>query len=151
MHAHDTQLRGTRAGWTWTHNNNFGFGGLSRKYSLYAPSSGSPTALVVLVHGSGMTETAFITETKAETTAQANNILLAAPVGVNLNGESGWNDEESPGGSLPDDVGFVDALVASLRGTYPSIPATKVYGYGMSNGGGLLARSARAPPVCPCS
>ena len=49
-----------------------------------------------------------------------------------------WNEGEESGSSLPDDLGFITALVATLYAEN-AFPAEKVFAFGMSNGAGMAA------------
>ena len=80
----------------WSHDNSLSFDGDSRTYSLYVPSGGNISGLVVVLHGSGESVEDMISEMAMERAAQDNGLLVAAPAGV----DNGWNDEEAPGLSL---------------------------------------------------
>lgn len=100
------------------------FDGLTRSYLLHIPSgysSAAPTALVLNLHGAGMNawEQALLTHMSA--VADANDFLAVYPNGTGS--PAGWN--VFPAGMAGtvnddhagvDDVGFLNALVASLEG-----------------------------------
>ena len=122
----------------WTHNNRLAFDGRTRSFSLYLPTNGEPRGLVVVLHGSGQTVDNMIAQVAPEAAAESNGLIVVVPAGVG----NGWNDEDPPGGALPNDVGFIDALVAQIKAAYPAIPTNKVFAHGFSNGGGLATRLA---------
>ena len=124
--------------WSWSRGNALEFDGRRRTYALYAPSDGTPTGLVLILHGSGQTPAGMIAELRPESLAEANGFAVAVPAGV----DDGWNDEDPPGNGLADDVGFIDALIAELKTRHAGLPADKIFAYGFSNGGGLATRLA---------
>ena len=107
--------------------------GRTRTYFQYAPSDGNPHGLVVVLHGSGEAVEYTISEIAIEDTADEHGILVVVPAGI----DGGWNDEEPPDGDLADDVGFIDALVATAKNEYPSLLDDQFFAHGFSNGGGL--------------
>ena len=122
----------------WTHNNRLVFDGHTRSFSMYLPTNGEARGLMVVLHGSGQTVDNMIAQVAPEAPAESNGLIVVVPAGVG----NGWNDEDPPGGALPNDVGFIDALVAQIKTTYPAIPINKVFAHGFSNGGGLATRLA---------
>ena len=111
------------------------FGGVYRNYRLYVPAAYNGIAAVPLVlnlHGytSNATEQQFYGNFMP--LADANNFLLVMPNGTLDNqNQTFWN---AFGGSGPDDVGFLSALIDTIDATY-NINLNRVYSTGMSNGG----------------
>jgi polyhydroxybutyrate depolymerase len=109
--------------------------GIYRNYRLYVPAAYNGSTAVPLVlnlHGytSNATEQQFYGNFMP--LADANNFLLVMPNGTRDNqNQTFWN---AFGGSGPDDVGFLSALIDSLNATY-NINLNRVYSTGMSNGG----------------
>ncbi len=122
----------------WTHNNRLAFDGRTRSFSLYLPTNGEARGLMVVLHGSGQTVDNMIAQVAPEAASESNGLIVVVPAGVG----NGWNDEDPPGGALPNDVGFIDALVAHIKTAYPTLPTNKVFAHGFSNGGGLATRLA---------
>ncbi len=122
----------------WSQGNSLRFDGRTRSYAMYVPAEGELVALVVVLHGGGDSVRHMISEIAVESSADANGLVVTVPAGV----DGGWNDEDPPGDGLPDDVGFIDALVTEIQTVYPSLPSHQVFAYGFSNGGGLATRLA---------
>lgn len=122
----------------WTHGRQLTVAGRARSYSLYVPTTGQTSGLMVALHGSGETVDRMITGIAAESVAEENGVIVAVPAGI----DQGWNDEEPPSEWLADDVGFIDALVAEIKTDHASLPHDRVFAHGFSNGGGLAVRLA---------
>jgi polyhydroxybutyrate depolymerase len=114
-------------------------GGLQRTYQVHAPG-GAPVALVLNLHGAGMTggEQAALTDYNA--VADQYGFVVAYPDGIDMS----WADGR--GASVPDrdgvdDVGFLTALIGRLSAEY-AIPAGRVFVTGMSAGAFMANRLA---------
>jgi len=111
-------------------------GGLERDYILYIPASYSPGTEVPLVFNfHGYTSNATVQMFYGDFRAIADNegFIIVHPEGtLDNNGTSHWN--VGWGASTVDDIGFTEALMDELIGTY-SIDNNRIYSTGMSNGG----------------
>jgi polyhydroxybutyrate depolymerase len=113
----------------------FMFDGIYRNYRLFVPAvynSNTATPLVLNLHGytSNATEQQFYSY--FDVIADTANFLVVMPNGTRDNqNQTFWN---AFGGSGPDDVGFLSALIDTLDATY-NINLNRVYSTGMSNGG----------------
>lgn len=119
-----------------TLSGSFSFGGLTRDYRIYVPAAYSGTSAVPLVFNfHGYTSNAQAQELYGDFRAIADtaNFLLVHPQGSLINGSTGWNNFGLPG-TAPDDVGFVSALIDTLRAQY-NIDTQRIYATGLSNGG----------------
>ncbi len=112
------------------------YGGLTRTSLVYVPSQYDGKTAVPLVlsfhgrHGQGKNQADL---THFHKLGERNGFIVAYPDGV---GKS-WNAMHGTGEAQArgiDDVGFVDALLAKLTGTY-KIDPDRIYAVGMSNGG----------------
>jgi len=112
------------------------FGGLTREYRVYIPAAYNGTQAVPLVlNFHGYTSNAAAQELYGEfrPIADTANFILVHPQGSLINGATGWNNFGLIG-SLPDDIGFVSAMIDSLSASY-QIDLQRVYATGLSNGG----------------
>jgi poly(3-hydroxybutyrate) depolymerase len=99
-------------------------GGKTRVYYLYVPSTikaGTPTPLIVTLHGSNRTGITLVEKWKD--LAKKEGIIIAGPDATNL---QGW-------GSPQDGPDFLRDLVESLKEKYP-INSKRVYLFGHSAG-----------------
>ena len=108
------------------------FSGLPRTYVVHAPPGRPPVALVLNLHGSGMTGADQAGLTGYNAIADQYGFVVAYPDGIDLS----WADGR--GASVPDrqgidDVGFLTALIARLSAEY-AIPPGRVFVTGMSAG-----------------
>ncbi len=104
-----------------------------RTYRIYVPDQLDPTVdppLVLNLHGLG--SNGFEQEIYANfgPIADTAGFIVVSPDGLN----DAWNIGIVPNG--PDDVGFMSALIDSMRSQY-QIDLRRVYATGMSNGGFL--------------
>jgi len=116
------------------------YGGWQRTYQVHAPAGGAPVALVLNLHGAGMTsgEQAALTDYNA--VADQYGFVVAYPDGIDLS----WADGR--GASVPDqqgidDVGFLAALIDRLSAEYGIVPG-RVFVTGMSAGAFMANRLA---------
>lgn len=122
-------------------------GGRERSYLAYVPAR-QPTALVLVLHGSGSDGTQMRQWTGYEFDELADRLglIVLYPDGYKGN----WNDcrRDAPFAAKKeniDDVGFMRALVAHYQAAYPLNPR-QVYAFGYSNGGQLAFRLAIEEP-----
>jgi polyhydroxybutyrate depolymerase len=116
------------------------FSGLPRTYVVHAPPGRPPVALVLNLHGSGMTGADQAGLTGYNAIADQYGFVVAYPDGIDLS----WADGR--GASVPDrqgidDVGFLTALIARLSTEY-AIPPGRVFVTGMSAGAFMANRLA---------
>jgi len=111
---------------------------VTREYLVYVPASYDGSTAVPLMlnfHGFGGYMQQHMQTADMRSLADAEQFLLVYPQGTLLDGFPHWNTAP-PGGdnkSSADDLGFMDALLASLTNTY-NIDANRVYATGYSNG-----------------
>jgi polyhydroxybutyrate depolymerase len=125
-------------------------GGVTRTYRLHVPpsyASGTPVPLVLAFHYLGGSGALMESLTGFSPLADQRGFIVAYPDGVR-----GQFDIGAPGYAV-DDLGFVDALVASLAGEYAIAPG-RIYATGMSNGGYFthllgLERPTRFAAIAP--
>ena len=113
-------------------------GTLQRSYRLHVPPSlktSTPSALVIVLHGSGDDGEGIEDMTKFSPLADKEGFIVAYPDALDEN----WNDGRQAA-SIPsqahhvDDVAFMDALIDDVSRTH-SINAKRIYATGFSNGG----------------
>jgi len=117
-------------------------GGRSRKYILHVPSgltAGSALAVVIDLHGAGGTGAQQKGMSGFAALADKEKFLAVFPDGV----DGYWNVDDTCCGTAGtqkiDDVGFLKAIITSLKGQ-TCVDAKRVYVSGFSNGGGLAHR-----------
>lgn len=115
--------------------------GRTRSYLLAVPDSydpARPAPLVLAFHGSGQTARSFARKRgDLVRRAAAGGIILAFPQSTRApeDGRTRWYSRpDLAGPDAVDDVGFVLALVAELRGQF-AVDPSRVYATGFSNGG----------------
>jgi poly(3-hydroxybutyrate) depolymerase len=134
------------------------FGGLTREFWVYVPSSlssASPaTGLVLFFHGLGVSventcSGAHKYSFQAKAQADAKGFIAVCPRGTGKNAFSasqrGWNNEACCGHAVKqqpqvDDVGFVNAMLNNLRDfVLPAkgvaYPTRNIFAFGFSTGG----------------
>ena len=125
----------------------FTFGGVSRTYLLYIPSSYDGTKAVPFIlalHGLGDTMTNFA-GVDFNDIADTANFIFAIPQALvdPLSGFTAWNSGASAFGitlnSGVDDVGFLNAIIDSTS-LYYNIDQTRLYATGFSMGGFMTNR-----------
>ncbi len=107
--------------------------GLERTYSLYVPSSYSPStpmSLLMVFHGAAATGEAMMTSTDFNRYAETENFIVVYPDGLNRT----WNTRDPYNPAMTDDLGFTQALIEHMQSEY-SINAEAIFASGMSNGG----------------
>jgi polyhydroxybutyrate depolymerase len=118
--------------WSLTHD------GHHRTFLVHAPKSVSrqtPAALVFVLHGGGGDGEKIARLTGFEEEADRRGFIAVFPDGLYKN----WNDGRSPDVSREhkesiDDVGFIAAIVDTLRKVY-GIDSRRIFATGISNGG----------------
>ncbi len=119
------------------------FGGLTRTYLVYVPSSIEPGVAVPLVldfHGNGGTSEQQRASSGWGTKADEVGCIVAYPDGVG----NAWNVGVCCGEALAgnvDDVGFARAIIQAVS-EQACIDPKRVYATGMSNGAGMVHRLA---------
>jgi polyhydroxybutyrate depolymerase len=116
--------------------------GLTRNYIVFEPSGydGSEALPLVLnLHGAGSTAVEQAVYSKFNLVADTAGVLVLLPDAV----ENFWNSGllADPGVVLPDDVGFLDALIDTMQLRY-AVDPDRIYSMGMSNGGFMSYRLA---------
>jgi polyhydroxybutyrate depolymerase len=126
---------------TWT------YGGLSREYYLYVPSSydsTKPMPFVLVLHGLGDTISNFI-GINMNLVADTGNFIFAVPQAITdpTFGYSAWNSGTGYLGiqlnPTVDDVGFLNAIIDSTQAYY-NLDQTRLYCTGFSMGGFMTNR-----------
>ena len=113
--------------------------GVRRSYLLHLPPSrpqGRPLPLIVVFHGGGGEAAGIARHTGLTEAAGSRGYAVVYPQGVS----GRWNDGRGAR-SGQDDVGFIRALLDSLRAELPADPR-RIYATGISNGAGLAFRLA---------
>ncbi len=117
------------------------FGGLVRDYRLYLPAAALaaptvPRPLLLNLHGYGSNNLEQEAYGDFRAIADTAHFLVLHPNGTFDNGGTSryWNTFVPPGTPGPDDVGFLLALIDSIRLRY-AVDTTRLYSTGMSNGG----------------
>jgi polyhydroxybutyrate depolymerase len=114
----------------------FMHGGVMRNYRLYIPAIYHSTKAVPLIfnfHGLGSNAAQQEFYGDFRPIADTADFILCHPNGtVGPNGQ-GWNNFGAVGSGV-DDIGFVSALMDTIRKKY-SIDTTQMFSTGMSNGG----------------
>jgi polyhydroxybutyrate depolymerase len=119
------------------------FGGVSRSYTVYVPSSLKADVAAPLIfdfHGNGSNSSQEESSSGWKQKADKVGIIMVYPDGV---GKS-WNVGNCCGDALSqkiDDVGFTKAMIKTL--SEPAcVDSKRIYATGMSNGAGLTHRLA---------
>jgi polyhydroxybutyrate depolymerase len=122
-------------------------GGIERTYRVHVPPSydaAKPTPVVLVFHGAGMSARAIERYTRMDRTADRHGFLAVYPNGTGFprafNAGGVWGMTFS---TPPDDVAFVEALLAELERT-AHVDRRRVYACGLSNGGMFCYRLAGA-------
>lgn len=118
-----------------TIDGSFLYSGANRTYRLYIPASYNPAVPVPLLfnlHGYGSNNTGQEFYADFRPIADTASFIIALPNGTyDLTNRRFWNTFNS---SAVDDIGFLSALIDTIRGNY-SIDTGRIYSTGMSNGG----------------
>lgn len=135
-----------------------GCGTVERRYLSYVPprlGAASAAPVLIVLHGQGASAEAmmnFQTRGTFNRLADDKGLLViygnGLPTEYNLAGlaNSGrWRSEQG-GPEGIDDVGYLDRIVADLRGRGVIAGGNDVYLIGQSNGGGMVLRAAREHP-----
>jgi polyhydroxybutyrate depolymerase len=120
-------------------------GGTERSYLVYRPASVSKAAaLVVALHGGWGSGETMAEQSGFNALADRHGFIVAYPDGI---GRS-WNAGSCCAGAQKqnvDDVGFIRALIAAVKQTYP-VDGERVFGTGFSNGAMMVHRIACEAP-----
>ncbi|MDX2001898.1 MAG: T9SS type A sorting domain-containing protein [Chitinophagales bacterium] len=118
----------------------FNYGGYNRNYIVHLPpayTQGVSLPLVFNLHGYTSEALQQQVYSGMDAIADTGNFIVVYPNGIN----NAWNSFLYPGTGLPDDVGFVSAVIDSMYYRY-NIDLSRVYACGMSNGGYMSYRLA---------
>lgn len=127
----------------------FSFGGTTRQYILYVPSTydgSQPVPFVMALHGLGDNMTNF-KNINLKAVADTANFIFAIPQALvdQLSGSTAWNSGAGAFGitlnANVDDVGFLNALIDTVSAGY-NINQARVYATGFSMGGFMSNRLA---------
>ena len=125
------------------HQGSFTFDGETREYMVYLPGSydgSSDAPLVISLHCYAWTAQQWMDYSQLHLAADASGYIVAYPSAI-----PDWNSGigENPYFPTPqhDDVGFIEALIDTLRQHY-SIDNSRVFACGFSNGGFMSYRLA---------
>ena len=119
--------------------------GGTRTWQEHVPASydGSKAVpLVLVLHGSYDSGSDFADRSGWPPVSDANGFIAIFPDGEGTNGSFVWHSW-SFDGSKPDDIGFLQQVIAQVEATY-KIDASRVYMTGFSNGGGMTSFFAAA-------
>lgn len=116
--------------------------GMQRDYQVHVPDGTGPGAGVVLVfHGGGGNGAAMHDQSPLVAEADAAGFVVVFPEGVDGN----WTDGRPSRAGGPDDVAFVQAMIAALVADH-GVDPDRVFATGMSNGGIFTHRLACDAP-----
>ncbi|MFQ3650841.1 MAG: PHB depolymerase family esterase [Gemmataceae bacterium] len=119
--------------------------GLQRRYRLYISPKldrERPAALVLALHGAGMTSGLMESFCGLSKTADQEGFLVAYPDGTRTGGVQTWNAGGLRGPlarGKPDDVRFLAAVIDDIEKCC-KVDSTRIYATGMSNGGMMCYR-----------
>lgn len=119
-------------------------GGQQRTYRVYRPTSlsaGTPTPLVVMLHGALGTGQQAESSYGWDAEADAGHFVVAYPDGLNRT----WAVSDTccgpPAAKHVDDVAFITRVVSAISASLP-VDQKRIYATGISNGGMLAYRLA---------
>lgn len=121
------------------------FGGRTRTYRLYVPSTvfaGMPAPLVIGMHGGFGTAEQFARSSGFDGEAERGRFIIVYPQGLGI--VPTWNGGACCGFAARediDDVGFIDALIDEVAASYP-VDMGRVFAVGHSNGAIMALRLA---------
>ncbi len=131
-------------------------GGVTREFRVYTPAgmTGSPKALVLVLHGGGGIGLGIANPgahplSVFRDVADREGFVVVYPGGLPaLDGSPGWNDcrSDNQTSSQADDIGFLNALIERLRSQY-GLPGARVFMAGGSNGAQMTLSYAMAGPA----
>jgi poly(3-hydroxybutyrate) depolymerase len=107
------------------------FGGVARHFILHAPTGLSKPPVVFVLHGSGMTGSQMVANTKMDAVADKEKFLAVYPNGIN----NSWQTAPAT------DFEFLLAIVDTLDARY-HIDRDRVYVSGFSQGGVMAYHAA---------
>lgn len=117
-------------------------GGRERTFRLYRPAAlTGPAPLVVMLHGGYGNASQAESDYGWDAEADSGHFLVAYPDGVDRAWNAGGGCCGTPATSGVDDVAFIGAVVAVVRGE-ASVDPARIYATGISNGGMLAYRLA---------
>lgn len=117
--------------------------GRERTFRLYRPAglTGPAAPLVVMLHGGYGSASQAEGDYGWDAEADSGHFLVAYPDGMDRAWNAGGGCCGTPGTAGIDDVAFITAVVAAVRGEADVDPA-RIYATGISNGGMLAYRLA---------
>ena len=131
-------------------------GGVTREFRVYTPAgmTGSPKALVLVLHGGGGIGLGIANPgahplSVFRDVADREGFVVVYPGGLPaLDGSPGWNDcrSDNQTSSQADDIGFLNAVIERLRSQY-GLPGSRVFMAGGSNGAQMTLSYAMAGPA----
>lgn len=125
---------------------NLEYDNVERTYHVYLPKNfnkTNPTPLVFALHGgggTGMNLASVISAGTLTTAAEARNVILVVPDGI----DKRWNDgrpEIFGSDRMYDDIGFISTIIDTMIQNY-GVDSNRVYVTGISNGGLMSIRLA---------
>ena len=130
-----------------TTKESFQYGNITRYYRMYIPTSydhATPTPLVLVFHFGGGNSQIIETVTGMSEKAEEEGFIVVYPDGTGIYQDRllTWNAGFCCGYALEhdiDDVGYIEALIDSLRKSYAIDPSC-IYATGFCNGAGLTHR-----------
>ncbi len=125
----------------------FQFEGVKRKYLLYLPASYQSNSnqtypLIFNFHGGGMSVAEQMLYTRMNEAADKQNFIVVYPSGIKQDWNVGFEMSYQKG---TNDVGFVKAILDSLKQTY-RIDEKAIFATGLSRGGFFCHRLAAEMP-----
>lgn len=119
--------------------------GIHRSYRVYVPPRSdrtAPMSLVLALHGRATFPAYHQTQTRLDPVAREHGFVVAYPEGFERSWNAGVCCEPATSNRI-DDVGFLTAVVADIRG---NLPIDRVFATGFSNGSMMAIRLACERP-----
>jgi len=132
------------AGRAWADDQKIAVGGQERTYAVFRPAAlgkAAPVPLVVVLHGGFGSGAQAEKSYKWDDMATAKGFVVAYPDGVRRSWNAGGSCCGPAFKDAVDDVGFLDALIATVAKT-ENIDPRRIYVTGMSNGAAMSYRLA---------
>lgn len=136
-----------------------GCGTVQRRYLSYVPpgvGARSAAPVLIVLHGQGASAEqmmGFQTRGTFNRLAEERGLMVIYGNGLptefnfaSLANSGAWRSEEGAGVAGPDDVAYLDRVVADLKARAVIAGGNDVYLIGQSNGGGMVLRAAQDRP-----